>query len=358
MNDVLKSIDEIVGSYLLPGLGVTVNDIGGQWKTENSAGGYKIGITLDAPLDGIKPLIADELKALIMTVSGVDGIDITLHAFIQVHIPCGKNSPIPGVKNIIAVASGKGGVGKSTTSVNLALALTKEGAKVGILDADIYGPSIPMMLGIDDGVRPEQVDGKYFRPIISHGVQSLSMGNLVTEKTPIVWRGPKASGALLQLFQNTIWNDLDYLIVDLPPGTGDIQLTLAQNIPVTGAVIVTTPQDIALLDAQKAIEMFNKVNVPVLGVVENMSVHTCSACGHSEHIFGEEGGARIAQTYDSVLLGTLPLALSIREHVDGGNPSVVADPEGAVAMEYRCVARRVAVNLALMEKSSVIPVVS
>lgn len=249
---------------------------------------------------------------------------------------------LQSVKHIIAVASGKGGVGKSTTSVNLALALHQEGYKVGLLDADIYGPSQAMMLGIKEGTRPQVLEGKWFQPVVSHGVCSMTMGYMATENTPMAWRGPMATGALLQLISQTLWGELDFLIIDMPPGTGDIQLTLAQRVPVTGAVIVTTPQDIATLDARKGIEMFRKVEIPVLGVVENMAMHTCSQCGHSEHIFGEGGGLQIAKRYNTELLGSLPLALSIRESTDLGKPSVVAEPEGEIAKAYRDIARKTA----------------
>ncbi|TCS41969.1 iron-sulfur cluster carrier protein ApbC [Reinekea marinisedimentorum] len=224
------------------------------------------------------------------------------------------------VKKIIAVASGKGGVGKSTTAVNLALALKEQGHTVGLLDADIYGPSIAMMLGVADGTKPEVVGGNSMAPIVAHGLQTMSIAYLVTDKTPMVWRGPMAAGALQQLLTQTVWQDLDYLVVDMPPGTGDIQLTLAQNVSVDGAVVVTTPQDIALLDAQKGIEMFQKVNIPVLGVVENMSVHICSNCGHKEHIFGDSGGVRLAEEYGVKLLGQLPLSLQVRTSMDAGEP--------------------------------------
>jgi ATP-binding protein involved in chromosome partitioning len=256
---------------------------------------------------------------------------------------------IPQVKNIIAVASGKGGVGKSTTAVNLALALSAEGARVGILDADIYGPSQPQMLGVGQR-RPEVVgeQGKQqMLPIIAYGIQSISMGYLVTEETPMLWRGPMATGALQQLLMQTRWDNLDYLIIDMPPGTGDIQITLAQKVPVTGAVIVTTPQDIALLDAKKGIEMFRKVNVPILGVIENMAIHTCSNCGHEEHIFGEGGGERIARDYQTELLGSLPLDLSIRADADRGQPSVATDPESTVSQKYRAIARKLIANVQL-----------
>lgn len=261
---------------------------------------------------------------------------------------------IPQVKNIIAVASGKGGVGKSTTAVNLALALAAEGARVGILDADIYGPSQPQMLGVGQR-RPEIVgeQGKQqMLPINAYGIQSISMGYLVTEETPMLWRGPMATGALQQLLMQTRWDNLDYLIIDMPPGTGDIQITLAQKVPVTGAVIVTTPQDIALLDAKKGIEMFRKVNVPILGVIENMAIHICSNCGHEEHVFGEGGGARIARDYHTELLGSLPLDLSIRADADQGKPSVAADPESAISQKYRAIARKLVDNVQQHNRSN------
>ncbi|MBS1211663.1 MAG: apbC, partial [Proteobacteria bacterium] len=256
--------------------------------------------------------------------------------------------PMAGVKNIIAVASGKGGVGKSTTAVNLALALAAEGARVGILDADIYGPSQPAMLGLSG--QPDVVEGKGILPKVAYGVQSMSIGYLIDEDTPMIWRGPMVTGALQQLLNDTRWDNLDYLIIDLPPGTGDIQLTLAQQIPVSGAIIVTTPQDIALLDAQKGLKMFEKVSVPVLGIVENMSVHVCSQCGHEEHIFGEGGGEKMAQKYGVELLGSLPLDIRIREQADGGHPTVVADPQGPAAMRYKEIARKMAARLALKAK--------
>ncbi|MFK7975130.1 MAG: iron-sulfur cluster carrier protein ApbC [Halioglobus sp.] len=238
------------------------------------------------------------------------------------------------IKHIIAIASGKGGVGKSTTAVNLALALQAQGASVGLLDADIYGPSQQLMLGIGDDVRPDQQDGKYLLPVEAYGLKTMSMGYLVTDKTPMVWRGPMAGGALAQMLEQTLWGDLDYLVIDMPPGTGDIQLTLSQKAKVAGAVIVTTPQDIALLDARKGIEMFRKVDVPVLGIIENMSVHVCSACGHAEHIFGEHGGERIAQDYGVPLLASLPLSLEIREQTDAGTPTVATAPDSPSSQAY------------------------
>jgi ATP-binding protein involved in chromosome partitioning len=245
------------------------------------------------------------------------------------------------IKHIIAVASGKGGVGKSTTAVNLALALQSLGAQVGLLDADIYGPSQQKMLGIADDVKPEQQGGEYLLPVKAHGLKTMSMGYLTNERTPMVWRGPMAGSALVQMLEQTLWGELDYLIIDMPPGTGDIQLTLSQKATVAGAVIVTTPQDIALLDAQKGIEMFRKVNVPILGVIENMAVHVCSQCGHEEHIFGSDGGQRIATDYGVPLLASLPLSLAIREQTDAGNPTVVAEPASAAASSYLDAARAI-----------------
>ncbi|MFT6028735.1 MAG: ATP-binding protein involved in chromosome partitioning [Oleiphilaceae bacterium] len=287
-------------------------------------------------LGGIKQILETNLEY----VDGVESVEINITCKIAAHSAQKEVKSIDGVKNIIAVASGKGGVGKSTTSVNFALALAQEGARVGIIDADIYGPSMGMMLGIPDGQRPETADGKWFVPIPAHGIVANSMAFLVDNNTPMVWRGPKVSGALLQLVTQTKWNNLDYLIVDLPPGTGDIQLTLAQRVPVTGAIIVTTPQDIALLDCKKGIEMFRKVDIDVLGVIENMSVHICSNCGHHEPLFGEGGGHRIAQAYDTEVLGEMPLHKTIREQTDAGNPTVVAEPDSEVAHLYRDIARK------------------
>lgn len=357
-NDKKHSAESLVAAYAVPGMNRTLQNMQCVWKVEMMPKGCKVFIEFGFPCKGIKSKIVEDLSFALAQVQGMDAVTVDVSSRVVAHQVLSQKPLFQKIKNIIAVASGKGGVGKSTTAVNIALALSVEGARVGILDADIHGPSIPMMLGIDPATRPEMIDGTYLKPIEQHGVQSLSMGNLITENTPVVWRGPKVSGALLQLFQQSCWDELDYLVIDLPPGTGDIQLTLAQNIPVTGAVIVTTPQDIALLDARKAIEMFAKVNIPVLGVVENMSVYTCSACGHSEHIFGAEGGRRIAAEYNAPLLGSLPLALSIREQADGGRPTVIADPEGAISHRYRDIARNLAYNISCMERSRAIPVVS
>ena len=289
-----------------------------------------------------------KLIAAARTVSGVANVSVNISSRVLAHAVQRGVQLLPGVKNIVAVASGKGGVGKSTTAVNLALALAAEGASVGLLDADIYGPSIPMMMGVEG--RPESEDGKTMDPLENYGVQVMSIGFLVAQDEAMIWRGPMATQALEQLLRQTNWKDLDYLIVDLPPGTGDIQLTLSQRVPMTGAVIVTTPQDIALLDARKGIKMFEKVGVPILGIVENMAVHVCSQCGHSEHIFGADGGKKLATDYDMAYLGALPLDMQIRIQADSGKPTVVADPDGTVAAVYKSVARQVAVAIAAKNK--------
>jgi len=298
-----------------------------------------LGYPAKSVLEDIRRMVADKLK----TLPGAGKITVNVSSKIVTHAVQRGVKPIPGIKNIVAVASGKGGVGKSTTAVNLALALAAEGAKVAMLDADIYGPSQPTMLGITG--RPESKDGKTLEPMEGHGIQAMSVGFLIDVETPMVWRGPMVTQALEQLLKETRWQDVDYLVVDLPPGTGDIQLTLAQRVPVTGAVIVTTPQDIALLDARKGLKMFEKVGIPILGIVENMSIHICSNCGHAEHIFGEGGGERMCKDYDTEMLGGLPLDIKIREQTDSGKPSVVADPDGAVAKIYKQIARRVAVKI-------------
>ncbi len=298
-----------------------------------------LGYPAKSQLASIKQQVEDKLK----TLPGVAEANVSISFKIVSHSVQRGVKLIPGVKNIIAVASGKGGVGKSTTAVNLALALAVEGASVGMLDADIYGPSQPTMLGIHD--RPESSDGKNLEPLIGHGIQAMSIGFLIDVETPMVWRGPMVTQALEQLLNNTNWKDLDYLVVDLPPGTGDIQLTLAQRVPVTGAVIVTTPQDIALIDARKGLKMFEKVGIPIIGVVENMSLHICSNCGHEERIFGEGGGERMCKDYNVEFLGALPLDGHIRADTDSGNPSVVADPTSRVTEIYKQIARRVAVKV-------------
>ena len=307
-------------------------------------GDVSFDIELGYPAKSQMPALRKALVAAAKTVAGVENVSANIATKVISHAVQRGVQLMPNVKNIIAVASGKGGVGKSTTAANLALALAAEGASVGLLDADIYGPSLPMMLGISR--RPESEDGKTMEPLENHGVQVMSIGFLVDQDEAMIWRGPMATQALEQLLRQTNWKDLDYLIVDLPPGTGDIQLTLSQRVPMTGAVIVTTPQDIALLDAKKGIKMFEKVGVPILGIVENMAVHVCSNCGHVEHIFGAEGGKKMAEQYDMAYLGALPLDINIRLQADSGKPTVVADPDGEVAGIYKAVARRVAVGIA------------
>ena len=297
-----------------------------------------------AYLDELKIAVEQLLKTLV----GIDSVTVEVTVRIISHAVQQALKPQPNIKNIIAVASGKGGVGKSTTAVNLALALAAEGAKVGILDADIYGPSIPTMLGLSGF--PESVDNKTMTPKMAYGVQTMSIGYLIDADQPMIWRGPMATNTLQQLLRDTNWVDVDYLIIDLPPGTGDIQLTLAQQIPVSGAIIVTTPQDIALIDAQRGLGMFAKVNVPVLGIVENMSMHICSKCGHAEAIFGEGGGAAMSEKNKVDFLGSLPLDINIRKNADSGKPTVVAEPDGRAAQIYKEIARKTAAKLALKAK--------
>ena len=302
-----------------------------------------LDIVLGYPAKSVIQSIRKQVTDKLATIPGIGSVNVDVSSKIVSHSVQRGVKLIPGVKNIIAVASGKGGVGKSATAVNLALALAAEGASVGILDADIYGPSQPQMLGITG--RPESLDGKNLEPMMAHGIQAMSIGLLVDTDSPMVWRGPMVTQALQQLLNETRWHDVDYLIIDMPPGTGDIQLTLAQKVPVTGAVIVTTPQDIALLDARKGLKMFEKVGIPIIGIVENMSTHICSSCGHEEHIFGAGGGDKMCKDYNTELLGSLPLDIRIREQTDAGRPTVVADPDGQVADIYRSIARRIAVKV-------------
>ena len=305
-------------------------------------------IVLGYPALGYHETLVGRIRQAVKALAGVEVVDVMIETRVVAHSVQRGVPLLEGVKNIIAVASGKGGVGKSTTSVNLALALVKEGARVGLLDADIYGPSQPRMMGLSG--QPESKDGKTMEPMVNYGVQSMSIGYLIDDEQPMVWRGPMVTQALEQLLRETNWHELDYLVIDLPPGTGDVQLTLSQKIPVSGSVIVTTPQDIALLDARKGLKMFEKVSVPVLGIVENMSTHICSNCGHEEHIFGAGGGEKMAQEYDVEFLGALPLDITIREDADSGKPTVVADPDGKIAGAYREIARKVAAKLALQAK--------
>ncbi len=315
-------------------------------------------VELGYPAKSQIPALRRALIAAARGVPGVDNVSVNIGFKVVAHAVQRGVQLLPQVRNIIAVASGKGGVGKSTTTVNLALALAAEGARVGILDADIYGPSQPMMMGISG--RPESEDGKSMEPMENHGVQVMSIGFIVEPDQAMIWRGPMATQALDQLLRQTNWRDLDYLLVDMPPGTGDIQLTMSQRVPITGAVIVTTPQDIALIDAQRGLNMFEKVGVPILGIVENMAVYCCPSCGHTEHIFGADGGRKMAEKQGIVYLGALPLTMKIREQADSGHPTVVAEPDGEIAAIYKSVARQVAVTVAQKAKdfSSKFPTIS
>ena len=339
-NQLKKVVDPHTGRDLVSGKAVKEITIDG--------GSVTVGIELGYPAKSWEPKLAQLVEETVKALDGVEQVAVNVSSNIVSHKVQEGVKPLPGVKNMIAVASGKGGVGKSTVSVNLALALSAEGARVGILDADIYGPSQPRMLGIS--ARPQSKDGKSLEPLNSYHLQAMSIGFLIDEETPMIWRGPMVTQALEQLLKDTRWDDLDYLVIDLPPGTGDTQLTLAQKVPVSGAVIVTTPQDIALLDARKAFKMFEKVEIPVLGVVENMSTHICSKCGHEDHIFGEGGGAKMAADYKIEFLGEIPLDSAIRHDADSGKPTVVADPEGRLAEVYKEIARNTAARLSVRKQ--------
>ena len=347
----MSPLEQRLAALIDPATGQALSAGGARIRIAEADGRAAVSMTLGYPAAGVR----EALRAAVA--ESLSATDVALASFelnhrIEAHAPQGALTPSPRIRNIIAIGSGKGGVGKSTTAVNLALALAAEGARVGVLDADVYGPSIPTMLGLTG--RPDSPDGKSIEPMRAHGVEAMSIGLMVEQDTPMIWRGPMATQALTQLLQQTLWggeDGLDYLVVDLPPGTGDIQLTLAQKIPVAGAVIVTTPQDVATLDARKALKMFEKVEVPVLGLVENMAVHVCSNCGHAEHIFGQGGGARIAAQYDVPLLGSLPLEAGIREQGDAGTPIVASAPDSPAAAAYRATARAMAARLALRPRA-------
>ena len=343
-----EDIENALAKFIEPNMGTDLVTAGCIKNLEISASRITVALELGFPLGGYEPALKTAVSDAVAAVAENIEIDVTLTSKITAHAVQTGTKRLPTVKNTIAIASGKGGVGKSTTTTNLALALRDAGAKVGVLDADIYGPSQPRMLGAHG--KPDSLDGKSMEPKVTYGIQSISIGNLIDEDTPMIWRGPMATGALEQMINDTNWQDLDYLLIDLPPGTGDIQLTLSQKIPLSGAIIVTTPQDIALLDARKALKMFEKVDVPVLGIVENMSVHICSKCGHEEHIFGAGGGASMAQQYEVDLLGALPLSIEIREGVDAGKPTVAFAPDARSSEIYRQIARRVAGKIALRAK--------
>jgi ATP-binding protein involved in chromosome partitioning len=341
-----NSVREFLAGIMDPHTGASLAESGEIRAVGVDGDKVAVEISLGYPARDWRKDFAAKITQALESDPAITQASVSVTSRIATHKVQGNLMPLPGVKNIIAVASGKGGVGKSTVAVNLALALAAEGANAGVLDADIYGPSQPLMLGITG--RPESPDGKTIIPMTNHGLQVMSIGFLVGEDTPMVWRGPMVTQALTQLLHSTRWKDIDYLVVDMPPGTGDIQLTLTQRVPVAGAVIVTTPQDIALLDAKKGLKAFEKVNVPVLGIIENMATHVCSNCGHEEHIFGAGGGQKMAEQYGVPLLGSLPLDIRIREQADGGNPTVAADPESDLALRYREIARNTAARLSLL----------
>lgn len=336
-------------SIIVPGVDRALGDVGSVKGVSIDDGAASVQIELGFPAAGIASALESLVEEVLRDECGAERFAVEITTKITAHGVQRNLKPLANVRNVVAVASGKGGVGKSTTAVNLALALAAEGASVGVLDADIYGPSIPLMLGVE-GERPTSDDGQSMNPLQAHGLQVMSIGFLIDPDQPMVWRGPMVTQALNQMLQQTRWSDLDYLIVDMPPGTGDIQLTLSQQVPVSGAVIVTTPQDIALLDARKGLQMFRKVNVPVLGIIENMSTHVCTNCGHEEPLFGSGGGTRMAAEYDVELLGQLPLDLRIRQQTDSGQPSVIAEPDEGPAEAYRSTARRMAARLATQGK--------
>jgi ATP-binding protein involved in chromosome partitioning len=338
-----------LAAFVVPYTGRPLGTAGTSLDVQRSGAGWRVAIECGFPLERSRATFVEALNVHCAALGLRDPIEFAVSTSIVAHAVQHGLKPLPGVHNIIAVASGKGGVGKSTVAVNFALALAQEGARVGILDADIYGPSQPRMLGLM-GRRPETRDGKTLEPLAAHGLEAMSVGFLVDERQPMAWRGPMVTSALNQLLMQTNWGNLDYLVVDMPPGTGDIQLTLAQRVPVSGAVIVTTPQDIALADARKGLEMFQKVHVTVLGVVENMSIHVCSSCGHEEHIFGEHGGRELSEQYGVPLLGALPLDKRIREETDAGKPTVAADPTGPLARAFREAALRAVGELAARAK--------
>ncbi|MDX1452483.1 MAG: iron-sulfur cluster carrier protein ApbC [Oleiphilaceae bacterium] len=344
-------LESAIKNYVDPYLNCDLFALDAVEQLDCDGGAVRIKLVLPYACTGIHGALKQLLQVQLELVDGVESVAIEIETRIASSKARDHLDALAGVKNIIAVASGKGGVGKSTSAVNLALALAAEGARVGILDADIYGPSVGMMLGIADGTRPQTKEDKFFVPLEAHGIQAMSMAFLVTEQTPMVWRGPMVSGALMQLLTQSLWDDIDFLIVDLPPGTGDIQLTLSQKIPVTASIVITTPQDIALLDCKKGIEMFRKVDIPVLGVIENMSTHICSNCGHHEALFGEGGGERIAQQYETELLGQMPLHKTIREQTDNGTPTVIAEPDSEVALLYKDIARKVGALLSQQSRN-------
>ncbi len=345
-NPLIKQIEQAIAGVSLAELGSDLLTAGIPCEIDVPEGDRRAGITIKPgfPADRFAASLEAQLRPAVLA-AGADSVEFAVQWKVQTHAVQGTLAPKPGIKNVIAVASGKGGVGKSTTAVNLALAIAREGGSVGMLDTDMYGPSLPRMLGVQ-GQRPESLDGKSFEPLMAHGLQMISIGCLVNEEDPMIWRGPMVTQAVNQLAFQTNWRDLDYLVVDLPPGTGDTQLTLTQSVPVSGAIVITTPQDIALLDARKGLKMFEKVNVSILGIIENMSSFVCPECGHEEAIFGAGGGDQLAGESDVPLLGKLPLDIRIRKEADSGAPTVVSDPDGEIAARYGEIALRALAQLA------------
>jgi len=347
MSVALVDVRAVLNQVIDPVAGVTLGSAVKDSQIQIVDGRVSIQVVLGYPAasraEALRQALVQALKD-----AGVAQAEVSISTKVVAHAVQPGVALVPGVRNIIAVASGKGGVGKSTTAVNLALALQAEGARVGLLDADIYGPSVPTLLGVSQ--RPDSADGKTMSPVIGHGIQTNSIGFMISEDNPAIWRGPMVTQALEQLLRSTNWDDLDYLIVDMPPGTGDIALTLSQRVPVVGAVIVTTPQDLALLDARKGLRMFEKVNVPVLGVIENMAIHVCSQCGYAEHIFGEGGGQRMATQYKVPWLGALPLSMAIRVGADAGQPTVLSAPDSEAAKLYSAIAAKLAAKVAALPK--------
>ena len=344
-----SSLKKFLEALHLPGIDHPIGKVGRVTAAEVGESTTRVAVELGFPAEGVKALWQDFIADAVRSESGAGDVDVALTFAVTAHGVQPNLKPLPEVRNVIAVSSGKGGVGKSTVAVNLALSLAADGATVGLLDADIYGPSQPHMVGLV-GERPTTTDGKSMAPMTALGLQVMSIGFLIDPDQPMVWRGPMVTSALNQLLNQTSWRDLDYLIVDMPPGTGDIQLTLSQQVPVSGAVVVTTPQDIAAIDARKGLAMFRKVSIPVLGVIENMSTHICTACGHEEAIFGAGGGDAMVRDFGVELLGRLPLAASIREQADSGNPTVASDPDSDTAEAFRGAARRMAAALAMKGK--------
>jgi ATP-binding protein involved in chromosome partitioning len=350
-DDRVREARLVVGNYVEPHLGMPLSEAKAVKSVRFEDGRVRVEVELGFPLERGRQALGDQIQRLLADRASIGPSEVQVGWKVAAQAGDGSRPPLPGIANVIAVASGKGGVGKSTTAANLAIALARDGARVGLLDADIYGPSQPRMMGLP-GARPTSVDGRTMEPLSAHGVKVMSIGFLIEEEQPMVWRGPMVTQALTQLLNETNWGELDYLVVDMPPGTGDIQLTLSQRVPVSGAVVVTTPQDIALLDARKGLRMFQKVAIPVLGVIENMGTHVCSKCGHEEPVFGSGGGRSMAEQYGVALLASLPLDIRIREQTDGGCPTVAAEPDSPLGLAYFEMARRTAARLSVVQAAA------